>query len=125
MQIVNELCTEDEDVGEPEVTERGLIIDSSEADPSLQECFYQSQLLVSLVTGLLPAVLLYAYQSMILPRVFYAIALFERVHKSLSGANLLSGGHFGIRYTQMKHSKFCQLCLNANTGCCPSCLVLN
>lgn len=126
LQIVKELCTEDEDVGEPEVTDRGLIIDSPEADPSLQECFYQSQLLVSLVTGLLPAVLLYAYQSMILPRAFYAIALFERVHKSLSGAPLHSDGKFGTQLKKItnKHSKVCLLCSNAPTGRCPLRLVL-
>jgi hypothetical protein len=52
-------------------------------------CFKGSQVVIPLIIMLLPGLLLYLYQAMVLPRVFYSIALFERAHKSLSGANLM------------------------------------
>jgi hypothetical protein len=46
-----------------------------------------SEIAVALVIVLLPALLLYLYQAMVLPRAFYTIALFEKAQKSLSGTN--------------------------------------
>lgn len=53
-------------------------------DETIDECLNNSSVLLTAITVLLPALLLYLWQALVLPRGFYFIALFEKAHTSLS-----------------------------------------
>lgn len=83
MQFVNRLCYNGPASAE---VERSLISGTA-SNESLDKCFYSSHVLSMLVTVLAPALLLFLWQAIVLPRAFYSIALFEKAYTSLSGTS--------------------------------------
>lgn len=87
VQIVTELC----ELSRQRSTDRSLIsLDTTPAPAGtsdIESCLYDSPVLQAAVTVLLPALLLYLWQALVLPRVFYASALIEKAYTSLSSVD--------------------------------------